>query len=167
MKAFFEEIVWGRLQFTYLSVQEKELTQFLRDQRAAGAAFDVTACRNSVLAGAVAWLVSRGGSPIHTFEINTAQVFGEADLLPYLGADQYTYRDLSKSPLIRGATRRINAGTIHRRRFWLISAAVAASVGLLAFMMPVDLSTPILAAAATFATIMSGVGLVVRSPDNS
>ncbi|MDB5338112.1 MAG: hypothetical protein JWN70_3731 [Planctomycetaceae bacterium] len=166
MKSFFEHVNWGRLQFTYLSVQEGDLTEFLREQRAAGAAFDVTACKNSVLAGAVAWLVSRGGSPIYTMEIKKQQVFGEADLLPYLEPSQYAYRDLSASRLIRGATRRVNAGTIHKRRFWFISAAVAIAVGLLAFLVPAQFATPILAAAATFATIMSGVAILVRNPDD-
>jgi hypothetical protein len=167
MTAFFRDVSWGGLQFTYRSVEEGQLVDFLREERALGSAFDVTACKNSVLAGAVAWLVSRGGSPIHTFEIKTIQHFGQGDLLPYLQPSQFAYRDLSSSALIRRATRRINAGTIHKRRFWFISVLVAAAVGLLTFLVPVALATPILAAAATFATIMSGVSLVIRNPDSN
>jgi len=166
MADFFQEISWGRLQLTYRSVPETDLTDFLKEERAAGAAFDVTACKNSVLAGAAAWLVSRGGSSIYSFEIRTAQVFGERDLLPNLLPSQFVYRDLSNSRLIRGATRYVNAGTIRKQRFWLISAGVAIAVGLITFMVPDEFATPFLATAATFATIMSGVALVVRNPDD-
>lgn len=163
--AFFTRVSWERLRFSYLAVTEQEVASFLREQQQPGTAFDVTSCKNSVLAGAVAWLVSRGGSPIHTFEILREQSFGEADLLPHLSPEEFTYRDLSSSDLVRQATKRVNAATIHRRSFWWISAAVALAVGALTFFVPTDLATPVLAAAATFATIMSGVAILVRNPD--
>jgi hypothetical protein len=162
---FFAKVPWGSLTLTFGMLMERDLKTFLRDQHSAGAAFDVTACKNATLAGAVAWIVSRGGSPIHTFESHRQLTFGEADLLPYLEESDFTYQDLSNSVLIRGATRRINVGTVHRRRFWLISAGVAVAVAFLTLLIPPTLANPVLAGAATFATIMSGVALLIRNPD--
>jgi hypothetical protein len=165
MAAFLEEIKWGDLQFTYLPVQEEALADFLKEHQGDGAAFDVTTCNNSNLADAVAWLVSRGGSPIRTFEILRTQTFDQKDLLPYLSPAQYRYHDLADSQLIRGAIRKVNAGTIHKKRFWWISAFVALAAGAVAYYFPEDLSGPILAAAATFATIVSTVSVIVRNPN--
>jgi hypothetical protein len=164
MADFFANVPWGSL--TLRLLREHDLKAFLRDQHAAGAVFDVTACKNVTLAGAVAWIVSRGGSPIHTFEFQRALTFGESDLLPYLGESDVSYRDLSESALIRGATRRINVGTVHKRRFWLLSGAIAIVVAFLSFFLPPAFANPVLAGAATFATIMSGVGLIIRNPDD-
>ncbi|MFG6445857.1 hypothetical protein ACFXQA_11370 [Microbacterium sp. P07] len=165
MKRLLTEIDWGSLELTYRTLEESELRDFLVEQRRADAAFDVTACKNRVLAGAVAWLVSRGGSPIHSFEVSKSLGFAESDLLPYLNASDYSYPDLSSSRLIRSATRRVNAGTVHKKWFWVIAVGVALFVGGLTLWLPAEVATPIFAATATFATIMSAVGLVVRYPD--
>jgi hypothetical protein len=165
MENLLERISWGRLQFSYVAITDDNLENFLKDNLNAGVSFDVTACKNTALAPTVAWIVSRGGSPIQTFDIMKELTFAEQDLLPYLGTGDYRYADLSKSSLIRDATRRVNAGTISRRTFWVISFVAASIVAAVTFFAPSNLSTPILAAAATFATVMSGVSLIVRNPN--
>lgn len=166
VKGLLEKIAWGRLAFTHEAVQESELKTFLRGHASSGAAFDVTACGNSALAGAVAWLVSRGGSTIYSFEQLKAPTFGERDLLPYLGQDDYRYRDLSRGALILGATRRINAGTLRKQTFWVLTLIAALGVALLASVVPPALSGPLITGAATVATIMSAMAIVVRNPDS-
>ncbi|MBS0024490.1 hypothetical protein [Microbacterium paraoxydans] len=165
MKQFFDDLNWGSLDVFFQTIEEADLRDFLAEQRRLGAAFDVTACRNKELAGAVAWLVSRGGSPIHSFELRKRMTHTETDLLPYLKSSDYAYPDLSSSRLIRSATRRVNLGTIHKTWFWVISVVVAVIVGGLTIWLPEQIATPVFAAAATFATIMSAVGLLVRYPD--
>jgi hypothetical protein len=165
MQGYFRKVPWGSLTITFTMVPERNIGAFLREQHAARAAFDVTACRNATLAGAVAWIVARGGSPIHTFDTVKTLTFAASDLLPYLTESDYVYRDLSNSALIRGATRRINVGTIHRRTFWLIAIAATAAVIAVSLLVPPGLANPVLAGAATLATIMSAVGLIIRNPD--
>lgn len=162
---FFTEVNWGALDILFRSIEEADLRDFLAEQRRLSAAFDVTACRNKELAGAVAWLVSRGGSPIHSFEVRKGMTHTETDLLPYLSGSDYAYPDLSGSRLIRSATRRINLGTIHKTWFWMLAVIVALVVGGLTLWLPEQVATPVFAAAATFATIMSAIGLLVRYPD--
>lgn len=156
------QVRWGEVEF--IAVPESTLEQFLRQQVAESAAFDVTACKNSALAGAVAWLVSRGGSTIYSFEQLVPPTYGPGDLLPFLGSNDFRYRDLSQGQLVRRATRRVNIGTLSKRTFWLACIATALAVAAITALIP-DISNPILAAAATFATIMSAVALFVRSPD--
>ncbi|WP_153001418.1 hypothetical protein [Microbacterium testaceum] len=165
MKKFFADVNWGSLDILFRSIEEADLRDFLVEQRRVNAAFDVTACRNKELAGAVAWLVSRGGSPIHSFEVRKRMTYTESDLLPYLDTSDYAYPDLSGSRLIRSATRRVNLGTIHKSWFWVLAVVVALVVGALALWLPEQIATPVFASAATFATIMSAVGLLVRYPD--
>lgn len=164
MAAFFEDVDWYGLQITYRSVDETDLKDFLDDEHRAGAAFDVTACRNTAVAGAVAWLVSRGGAPLHSLEVKRTFRHDFSDLLPYLEDADYAYPELSASKLMRAATRRVNRGTIRKKTFWFLSIGAAAFVGVLAFVAGPELSTPILTAAASFATIMSAVALLVRNP---
>lgn len=162
MADFFEEVDWDSLEFTYKTVADAELSQFLKDQRKSGASFDVTTCKNSALAGAVAWLVSRGGSPIHTLEVKKKFSYDETDLLPYLALSDYSYVDLSGSRLIRGATRRVTAGTLSKSRFWIIAIAIALIVAIATIWLPTWLATPLFAATATFAAIVSAVSAFVR-----
>lgn len=162
MTAFFADVKWSSLRFTYENVSDAELGQFLKDQRKIGASFDVTTCKNSALAGAVAWLVSRGGSPIHTLEIKRKLSHDEADLLPYLEPTDYSYVDLSRSGLIKSATRRVTAGTLSKARFWIIAVLIALGVAVATIWLPTWLATPLFAATATFATIVSAVSTFVR-----
>lgn len=162
MNAFFRSVDWDELEVGFKAVDERELRDFLAGQRKAGATFDVTACKNTALAGAVAWLVSRGGSPIHVLEVSKQRKFDERDLLPYLEADDYAYPALSSSPLIRGAVRRVNAGTLHKKTFWAMTIGIAILVAMLTYLLPPELETPLFAAVASIATIMSAVAIWVR-----
>lgn len=164
MAAFLEEIDWYGLQITYRSVDESDLKEFLDEEHRAGAAFDVTACRNTALAGAVAWLVSRGGAPLHSLEVKRPFRHDASDLLPYLDQADYAYPELSASKLIRTATRRVNRGTLRKKTFWFLSAGGAILIGSLSYLAPPEFSTPILTAAAAFATVMSAVAILVRNP---
>jgi hypothetical protein len=165
MHQFFEDVPWKSLEFTFRAIEEHELRDFLTEQRRSGASFDITACKNTALAGAVAWLVSKGGSPIHSFEMSRPMYFDERDLLPYLNAQEYSYPDLSSSPLILGATRRVNAGTLYKRTFWAIAIAIGVAVATLTWLLPPELETPLFAAAATVATVVSAVAIWVRDPN--
>ncbi|NQX03404.1 hypothetical protein HQQ82_01160 [Rathayibacter sp. VKM Ac-2856] len=165
MSKFFRKIEWGSLEFTFISVEQDDLEGFLRKYWSDRTAFDVTACKNTALAGAVAWIVSRGGCPIYSLEMLKNLSFGEEDLLPNLEVQDFQYIDLSHSRLIRGATRRINKGTIHRRRFWIISAGSAVAIGSVTYFAPEQFASSVLAAAASLATIISTVAVLVRNPD--
>ncbi|WP_138946028.1 hypothetical protein [Plantibacter sp. M259] len=164
MATFLAEVNWYSLQITYRSVAESDLKEFLDEEQQAGAAFDVTACRNTALAGAVAWLVSRGGAPLHSLEVKRPFRHDASDLLPYLDQSDYAYPELSASKLIRAATRRVNRGTLRKKTFWILSVVGAILVGALSYFAPSELSTPILTAAAAFATVMSAVAILVRNP---
>lgn len=165
MLSFMKKADWVNLDIRYTTVEEKNLRKFLAEERKAGAAFDVTACKNSAVAGAVAWLVSRGGSPIHTFEMKKKMSFGQSDLYPYLRPADFEYTDLSKSKLVRSATLRVNLATMNRTRFWVLAGFLTAAVATASALLPPTWSTPIFAAAATLASILSAANIFIRDPN--
>ncbi|KRD53937.1 hypothetical protein [Microbacterium sp. Root280D1] len=165
MKQFFDEVTWGALDFQYKTLEESELRDFLTQQRAANASFDVTACKNAVLAGAVAWLVAKGGSPMHTFEIKRKMTHGQGDLYPYLKPAEFEYRDLSDSVLIRKATWRVKLATINRAKFWTLAVILTVAMGLATLFLPPNATASIFAVLATLATVLSAAGIFIRYPD--
>ncbi|MEV8170590.1 hypothetical protein [Microbacterium sp. NPDC077486] len=165
MKDFFDEVSWGDLDFEYKTLEEEGLRDFLTQERAAKAAFDVTACKNSVLAGAVGWLVAKGGSPMKTFEIKKKMTHGESDLYPYLKPAEIGYRDLSESTLLQKATWRVNLATINRRKFWSLAIVMALGMGLATWLLPANVTASIFAVLATLATVLSAAGIFIRYPD--
>lgn len=159
-----ERLGWSSLRIERVGLNEDDLAVLLSDEAAKGSAFDVTACKNSAVAGAVAWLVSRGGSPVYTFELRKPQTFDAEDLLPSLKPGDYRYRNLAASPLIADATREVNTFKIQRRTFLIASILVGLLVGLLSLTFSDTVAFSILTGLASFASIMSATSLFVRSP---
>lgn len=162
VNTFLNRLGWGALTIGRRSVTESGLADLLKAESKAQSAFDVTACKNSAVAGAVAWLVSRGGSPIYSFESKKRPTYGAADLLPLLANDEYVYRDLSQSPLVKAASSRVNFWTLKRKQFLLWSAAAAVVFALVTTTLSQSVAFSVLSGVASFASIVSIFAIFVR-----
>ena len=157
-----ERLRWGSLSIARSGVPEDKVGELLRREVARGAAFDVTACKNSLVAGASAALVASGGSPIYTFEMRKRPTFGQADLLPMLDNDDYFYRDLRTAPLLASAIKTVNRFRITRRNFIAIAVVLAVLFGLLSLSLSQTALFALLTGFASFASIVSALALFVR-----
>jgi hypothetical protein len=158
----FDALGWGSLHISRLGLAEEELGQFLSDEAGKGSSFDVTGCKNSLVAGVSAALVSRGGSPIYTWEFRKTPTFGQADLLPALEPSQYVYIDLTSTPLLFAATRKVNAYSIGRRKFLVLSAGLAICFGMATLVASQTVVLLILTVLASFASILSAFSFFLR-----
>lgn len=157
-----DELDWGSLRITRTYIHEDDLRVLLAEEAAAGSSFDVTSCKNSVVAAAAAWLVSRGGSPIYSFDLKKTPTYGFDDLLPAMESTDYVYRDLSRSVVLADATRKVNSFTLRRRQFLTIALVVAVIIGLVSLQFSETVAFSVLTGFASFAGITSAMALFVR-----
>jgi len=157
------DLDWGSLSIGRAYVREEDLQALLAKEAGLGSAFDVTSCKNSVVAAATAWLVSRGGSPIYTFDLRRTPTYGFEDLLPAMAPSDYEYRDLSRSALLVDATRKVNSLSLRRKQLLWIAILAAVVVGFVSLRFSETVAFSVLTALASFASITSGMALLVRS----
>jgi hypothetical protein len=157
-----DELGWGSLRISRVGLPEDRLNELLQKEVSEGAAFDVTSCKNSAVAGAVAWLVSRGGSPIYSFELRKTPTYRQDDLLPAMEHGQYMYRDLSTSPLLEDAVRKVNAFSLNREKFFYVSLLLAIVVGLISMSFSQTVAFSVVTAFASFASIISALTFFLR-----
>lgn len=124
-------IDFPKLDIRTIDTTEDDIVNVLREQVNDNAAFDVTAAKNSIVAGTVAWLASRGGSTVYTFDLLKIQTYGQRDLWPVLNAPEYRYRNLAESTLVYDATQHVRRFRMSRRTFFAIASILAALMGLL------------------------------------
>lgn len=156
------DLKWGSLKIGRMGLPEDRLHGLLQTEISRASAFDVTSCKNSAVAGATAWLVSRGGSPIYTFELRKPPTHGQADLLPAMDPGHYSYRDLSTSPLLEDAVKTVNAFTLNRQKFFYVSILLAIIVGLISLTFSQTIVFSVVTALASFASIISALTYFLR-----
>jgi len=157
-----KSINWGSLQIGRRGISENELPRFLETEVAVGSSFDVTSCKNSLVAGVTAALVARGRSSIYTFELRKLPTFDQYDLLPALEQQEYIYRNLSDAPLLANAVKHINSFSVNRKNFMMISAITAVFFALLAATLPQTAVFSLLTGFASFASVVSALSFFLR-----
>jgi hypothetical protein len=153
--------IWeDQLEISRLVVHWRDLDEKLRSFAADGhGIFDVTALKKNLLVDVVALLLSRGCTRIFEFEIvNKERSYDERDLIHSLTeVDKATegtfiYRNLTESPHLASAERRMLARSVTFRMLILVTAIVAAIVLIVQIFLPSSwFATAILAAATTAA----------------
>jgi hypothetical protein len=155
-------IGWESLKIARMGISEDGLSDFLAAEAALGSSFDVTSCKNSVVAGVTAALVSRGGSPIYSFEFRRKPTFSQTDLLPLLDTSDYAYRNLADSALLSAALRKVNSFRFDRNVFLVVSVALAFVFGLSSLFLSQTIVFSLLTGFASFASIVSAFGFFLR-----
>jgi hypothetical protein len=157
-----EALGWGSLRIGRLGTSEDQLREFLYEEAASGSSFDVTACKNSLVAGVTASLVARGGSQIYTFQLRRPPTFGQGDLLPALEPSQYAYRDLSSSSLLVDAVQKVNQFRLDRRSFLVASLVLAVVFGVSTLALSDSVVFLHLTGMASFASMVSALTFFLR-----
>lgn len=153
---------WDSLAISRRGLKEEELLEFLEAEFAAGSSFDVTACKNSLVAGLAAALVARGKSEIYSFDLLKTPSFGPADLYPLLLPADFVYRRLSDAPLIQDSLTRVKKFSIGRKQFLVCALILALLFAIVSAYFPQTLVFSILTGFASFAGIASAVSVFTR-----
>jgi hypothetical protein len=154
---------WDSLAISRRGLKEEELLGFLEAELADGSSFDVTACKNSLVAGIAAALVARGRSEIYTFDLMKAPTYGPDDLYPSLRSADFIYRRLSDAPLMQDSLTRVKRFSLERKQFLVWALILAVVVSLLSIYFPETVVFSLLTGFASFAGIASAINVFTRN----